>query len=232
MIDIGVARPSAQGQAMIRTATALIKPKTQPCAGPNRPQAKNVSNATLTTLTTKYPATRSAMRCIGALERWACATICTICASTVAEPTCSDRMTSAPLVFMVAPMSLSPARLLTGRGSPVSIDSSSELLPSTTTPSTGTFSPGRTRSRSPTCTWVSGTSSSVPSVAMRRAVLGARPSKDLIAAEVCERAFNSRIWPNRVNEMMTAAASKYTATLPSTTKVAGKICGATVATTL
>jgi hypothetical protein len=26
MIDIGVARPSAQGQAMISTATALIRP--------------------------------------------------------------------------------------------------------------------------------------------------------------------------------------------------------------
>ena len=34
------------------------------------------------------------------------------------------------------------------------------LRPSTTSPSTGTFSPGRTRSRSPTPTWSSGTSSS------------------------------------------------------------------------
>mgnify|MGYP002382008576 CR=1 FL=1 len=40
--------------------------------------------------------------------------------------------------------------LLTGKGSPVSIDSSTALLPSTTTPSTGTFSPGRTLNRSPT----------------------------------------------------------------------------------
>jgi len=92
------------------------------------------------------------MRCIGARERCAIATICTICASTVAEPTCSERITSAPLVFRVAPISLSPTRLVTGSGSPVSIDSSSALLPSMTTPSTGTFSPGRTRSRSPTCT--------------------------------------------------------------------------------
>ncbi len=53
MIDIGVARPSAQGQAMISTATALIRPKTQPGCGPNRPQAKNVSSATPTTATTK-----------------------------------------------------------------------------------------------------------------------------------------------------------------------------------
>jgi hypothetical protein len=53
-----------------------------------------------------------------------------------------------------------------------------------------------------------------------------------MAAEVCERAFSSRIWPSSVNEMMTAAASKYTATRPMETKDAGKACGATVATTL
>jgi len=38
---------------MISAATALINPKTQPCAGPNRPQAKNVSAAITTTVTTK-----------------------------------------------------------------------------------------------------------------------------------------------------------------------------------
>ena len=42
----------------------------------------------------------------------------------------------------------------------VIIDSSTALLPSSTTPSTGTFSPGRTRSRSPGTTCSSGTSSS------------------------------------------------------------------------
>ena len=79
------------------------------------------------------------MRCIGARLRCAWLTIWTICASTVFEPIDSARMTSAPLVFIVAPISLSPARLATGIGSPVSIDSSTELLPSTTEPSTGTF---------------------------------------------------------------------------------------------
>ena len=92
------------------------------------------------------------MRCIGARLRCAWATICTICARTVSAPTDSARMTSAPLVFMVAPISLSPARFATGIGSPVSIDSSTALLPSTTAPSTGTFSPGRTRKASPGCT--------------------------------------------------------------------------------
>jgi hypothetical protein len=67
---------------------------------------------------------------------------------------------------------------------------------------------------------------------MRRAVLGARPSSDLIAAEVCERAFSSSIWPSSVSEMMTAAASKYTATRPIETNEPGTPAGATVATTL
>ena len=65
-------------------------------------------------------------------------------------------------------------RLVTGSGSPVGIDSSSELLPSVILPSTGTFSPGRTRSKSPTFTSASATSVSLPSAAMRRAVFGLR----------------------------------------------------------
>ena len=47
-----------------------------------------------------------------------------------------------------------------------------------------------------------------------------------------ERAFNSNTWPSSVSEMITAAASKYTATRPIEMKDAGKTCGARVATTL
>ena len=83
---------------------------------------------------------------------------------------------------MVVPITLSPGRFVTGSGSPVSIASSTALEPSSTAPSTGTFSPGRTRRVSPTWTWVKGTSSSVPSGLMRRAVFGASPSSDLMAA--------------------------------------------------
>ena len=172
------------------------------------------------------------MRCIGAFERCACTTICTMPANTVCAPTLAALISSAPVVFRVAPISVSPMRLLTGIGSPVSIDSSTALLPSSTTPSTGTFSPGRTRSMSPTCTFASGMSASLPSISTRRAVWGARPSSDLIAAEVCERAFSSSSWPSSVSEMITAAASKYTGTRPIEANDAGIRPGATVATTL
>ena len=60
---------------------------------------------------------------MGAFERCACATLWTICESTVADPTCSERISKAALVLSVAPMSLSPTRLVTGSGSPVSIES-------------------------------------------------------------------------------------------------------------
>ena len=59
-----------------------------------------------------------------------------------------------PLWFSVAPVTRSPARFSTGIGSPESIDSSTLDAPSSTRASTGIFSPGRTRSRSPTCTSV------------------------------------------------------------------------------
>ena len=78
----------------------------------------------------------------------------TICASSVSLPTRSARIVSVPVPAIVAPITRSPGRLSTGIDSPVTIDSSTAAPPSTTTPSTGTFSPGRTRSTSPTCTCV------------------------------------------------------------------------------
>jgi hypothetical protein len=108
----------------------------------------------------------------------------------------------------VAPMTRSPGFFSTGMGSPVIMDSSIALAPSSTTPSTGTFSPGRTRSRSPTCTLSSATSSSVPSPRTRRAVFGARFRSARTAAPVRLRAESSRTWPRRISVVMTAAGSK------------------------
>ena len=65
-----------------------------------------------TTPSTNQYDTASAMRCIGARERCACATSCTICASTVCEPTFSARITRLPLPLSVAPMSFVAGTLL------------------------------------------------------------------------------------------------------------------------
>ena len=80
MIDIGVASPSAHGQAMISTLTAATSAKAKRGSGPNVAQAANASSATAMTAGTNQPATWSASRWIGARERCASATICTICA--------------------------------------------------------------------------------------------------------------------------------------------------------
>ena len=75
MIDIGVARPSAQGQAMMRTLTAATSPNASLGSGPQIAQAMNASTATTMTRGTNQPETWSASRWIGARLRWASATI-------------------------------------------------------------------------------------------------------------------------------------------------------------
>ena len=107
MIDIGVASPSAQGQAMISTATALTHARrSSDGSGPNKPQTQKGRQRHRQHRQHEPEARpRSAMRCIGARERCACATSCTICDSTVSAPTRSARITSAPLPLIVAPIS-------------------------------------------------------------------------------------------------------------------------------
>ena len=62
MIDIGVARPSAQGQAMMSTDTALSSARVRPGAGPNASQATKVTAAMAMTAGTNTAETASAMR--------------------------------------------------------------------------------------------------------------------------------------------------------------------------
>ena len=141
-------------------------------------------------------------------------------------------MTRPPLWLTVPPITLSPAAFDTGIDLPVTIDSSTDERPSVTTPSTGIFSPGRTRKQIADGDGSSATSSS-PCAVTRRAVFGARPSSARIAPEVCARARNSSTWPSSTSTVMTAAASKYTATAPCMSrKAGGNSFGATVPTTL
>ena len=164
--------------------------------------------ATAITVGTNQPATMSARRWIGARLRCASATILTIRDSIVSRPTSSAFMTKVPLAFTVPPITLAPAALETGMGSPVMLDSSTDPVPSITAPSTGTFSPGRTRSRSPTAIRSIATSASLPAASMRRAVRGASPSRALMAPPVASRARSSRTCPTSTSTTMTAAGSK------------------------
>jgi hypothetical protein len=117
-------------------------------------------------------------------------------------------MTKLPVWFIVPAVTLEPTDFATGMGSPVTIDSSTLALPSVTSPSTGTFSPGRTRSKSPTRMVSTCTVSSVPSAFTRTAVLGASPSSALMAPDVFSRALSSRTCPSSTRIVMTAVASK------------------------
>ena len=88
------------------------------------------------------------------------------------------------------------------------IDSSTLEMPSTTLPSTGTRSPGRTRNRSPTRTSPSGTSRSTPS-RTRRAMGGCSRRSAAIAPLARPRARASSQRPKSTSPMITAAESKY-----------------------
>ncbi len=126
----------------------------------------------------------------------------------VSAPTFSAFITKVPVRFTVPATAWAPASLVTGMGSPVIEDSSTALRPSTSTPSTGTFSPGRTRSRSPATMLSIGTSASWPSAPTLSALRGARPSSALMAPPVASRARSSSTWPTSTRQTMTAAGSK------------------------
>ncbi len=112
MIDIGVARPSAHGQAMISTATALTSACASRGSGPTDAQTAKVTAATAITAGTNQPATVSASRWIGARDRCASPTRRTIRASSVSLPTRSPRMMTLPVPFTVPPVTRLSGRLL------------------------------------------------------------------------------------------------------------------------
>ncbi len=146
---VGVASPSAHGQATTSTATAAESAVVG--AWPLRSQPTKVSAATTSTTGTKTADTRSASRCTGALPVWAASTSRVIPASVVSAPTASARTRSVPVELIVPPTTWSPGPTSTGTDSPVTREVSTALRPSTTTPSVATFSPGRTRKSIPTC---------------------------------------------------------------------------------
>ena len=160
MIDIGVASPSAQGQAMISTVTAATSAKVKRGSGPNIIQAANANSAAAITAGTNQPATRSASRWIGARERCAFATMIDDPRQHGVAADFSARMHQPAALVDGAADHASPSAFATGIDSPVTMDSSTKELPSVTTPSTGIFSPGRTRKRSPTAIVSIATSSS------------------------------------------------------------------------
>ena len=211
MMAVGVASPSAHGQAMTSTATAFRIASSQ-CPVP-RPQPSTVSAAMPSTTGTNTALTWSTSRWIGALRAWADSTSRTMRASVLSAPSAVARTTSSPSAFTEPPVTRSPGWRATGRLSPVIMDSSTWLAPSSTTPSAGTRSPGRTTTSSPRTSCDTGSSTSRPS-RRTRATWGRRACSARIASPVCRLARPSSHLPSSTRVITTAEASKYRCGIP------------------
>jgi len=153
------------------------------------------------------PEIRSASRCTGALEPCASPTSRMMPASNVCSPTPVALQRNAPCPLAVAAKTRSPACLPTGMLSPVSIASLTLDWPSTTSPSTGTFSPGRTRKTSPGISAPTGSSIHSPSRSTR-AVFGCSRISASMASDVRALARASSSLPSSTSVITAAPASK------------------------
>ena len=203
---VGTARPIAQGQAMISTATPAARPRTTPPSPPTTVQATAVTSASTITTGTKTPLIRSASRWIGARDPCASRISWTMRASIESRPSVVARIRSAPVPFIVPPKTRAPAALATGSDSPVSIASSTALSPAITSPSTAIRSPGRTTTTSP-CTTASIGSSSSLSPRTTRAVAGCSAASERSAVAVLRLARASRPLPASTKAMISTTAS-------------------------
>ena len=131
------------------TNTATIRVRTVSVPAPYNHQLSAVTKASNSTTGTNTPATRSAILATGALPDWASSTMRMILARVDSSPIRLIRRVSIPLMQRVPPVTSSPVEQDLGTLSPVSIDSSTSETPSSTRPSAGRVSPGRTRIRSP-----------------------------------------------------------------------------------
>ena len=206
MMAAGVASPSAQGQAITSTATARIMASSKPA--PIHSQPSSVASATSSTTGTKTADTWSTMRCKGALAACASSTSRMMRDNTVSAPTAVTCITTRPSPLMEPPVRGAPTSRVTGKGSPVSMDSSTWVWPSRMLPSTGMRSPGRTTSRSPAITSATGTSTS-PSRPSMWATSGRSACSARMAAVVWRLARASSHLPSSTSVTTTAEASKY-----------------------
>ena len=109
-------------------------------------------------------------------------------------------------MFMLPPITLLPVLFSTGMLSPVSMASFTLLIPSVTTPSSGTLAPGFTIIVSPTATSPVGTVSSLPSL-KTTAVSGESSISFLIADSVFFWLLSSNCLPRDTSVITTATLS-------------------------
>ena len=175
---------------------------------PSRSQTIQVSRATPSTAGTKTPETLSASRAMGALVAAASSTRAMIRLRVVSLPTRRVMTVRAPLWFRVAAVTWSPGPLSTGRLSPVRAASLTALWPERTSPSTGTLSPGRMRTRSPGFTRSMGVATGCPVSSSTLATPGARSMRARMASVVRPLLTASTCLPTVMSVRIMAALSK------------------------
>ena len=205
IIATGVASPSAQGQLI--TSTEMPRARAKPIFWPAKSHTNIVITEMAITAGTKTPDTLSAILAIGALVAAASLTIWIIWESVVSSPTLVASHRRKPDWFRVAAETVSPEDLSAGMLSPVRAASLTALVPSTTIPSTGIFSPGLTIKISPIFTCSIGTSISVPSRSTM-AVFGASFIRFFNASVVLPLECASNIFPKVISVRIIAADSK------------------------
>ncbi len=202
---VGVASPSAQGQAITSTemaATSAVSPE-----APNASHAPKVTKASPIIVGTKTADIRSTSFWIGALPTCAASTICATLARVVSSPTREVCTCNTPPPLIAPAITSSPGTRNTGIDSPVIRLSSSSLLPSTMNPSTGTRAPGRNNAISPTLTCSTGSVTSPDSERMM-ALVG-RSSNSLRNEELADRLARLSIYfPRSTSVITTVEASK------------------------
>ncbi|MNY32422.1 hypothetical protein D3C86_1666370 [compost metagenome] len=124
IMAVGVARPSAQGQAMTSTVTKASIPWVKPSVPPHIHHIVRANKAIAITTGTNMAAMRSTSFCTGALLPWAVCTILMICDNMVSAPTWSARKRKLPFWFRVPAKTASFTVLATATGSPLSMLSS------------------------------------------------------------------------------------------------------------
>ena len=212
MIAVGVAKPSAHGQAITSTEIAF---KIASCQSPpSTPQAIKVIEAMPITTGTNTALTLSTKRWIGAFLAWADSTKRTMRANTDSVPMVVVTTCSKPSPFTAPPVTLSPIFLLTGKFSPVIKDSSTWLSPCWTRPSTGMRSPGRITTMSPTNTASMASCTSWPwrSTLARS---GRKAFNARIASVVCFLARASNHLPSNTKVITIVEDSKYKCCIPA-----------------
>ena len=156
---------------------------------------------------TKTPVIWSTSRATGGLEFCASLTSRLMAASRVSSPTLAASTSSEPSILSVPADTPLPLTKGIASDSPVSRDSSAELFPSTTMPSTGKFSPGRILSCCPGSTSATGTRRS-SSLSISVTNRGVRSYSFCIARDALVRAFISSALPRLTKPITNKAASK------------------------